>query len=387
MPHTDRAVHEAETPFAVIDDARLRSNSTVMHAWIAAQGAILYPHAKTVMSPELVRLQLDDGSEGMTVATVAQVRALRAWGVQRILLANQLVQPEPAREFAAELKADPTLQLWSFVDSPEGIEVLQAAAAAEQIVFDVLVEAGAPGRRSGIRSREQLAELTAAATRSPGVRIIGVAAYEGAMGADRGEKSMAAVDAYLQHAVAFLTALIDDGTIAEDEAVFSAGGSMFFDRVTEAVAPLPRARVVIRSGCYLLHDHGLYRDSTPLPGDDEAPGLQPALTVWGTVHSRPEAGRAYVDVGRRDVSYDQGLPVVLRRIRRGESVPELIENVQVLSLNDHHTHLGLPADSDLAIGDRVEFGISHPCTTMDKWRTIPLADPSGSFIGQVHTEF
>ena len=65
-------------------------------------------------------------------------------------------------------------------------------------------------------------------------------------------------------------------------------------------------RTIIRSGCYLTHDDGLYARTSPLAGDR---GLLPALQVWAQVVSRPEPDLALLTMGRRDVSFDQDIPV------------------------------------------------------------------------------
>lgn len=376
-----------ETPFAVIDRDKLEHNSRVMRRWIAEQGVELWPHAKTVMSPEIIDVELRDGATGMTVATVAQVRRMRDWGVAAVLLANQLVQRPAAVWVAKQVRDDPSFTFWSFVDSPEGVAVLQSAAEEAGSRFDVLVEVGIPGKRTGVRSLDQLDELLAAINAADRVRVLGVAAYEGAVAGNRGDAAMASVRGYLATVADFLRVLAERGALDVEVPVFSAGGSMFFDLVREAAAPLPfPTRLVVRAGCYVLHDHGLYERGTPLPDSADAEGLRGALTVWGTVHSRPEPTRAYLDVGRRDVSFDQGNPVPLRRLRRGSTSPEEL-HATVVSLNDHHAHLELAPETELEVGDRVELGISHPCTTMDKWRRIPVADPDGTVVAAVSTHF
>src|SRR5690606_4287030 len=91
-----RLLSDFETPIPAIDRESHLHNAAVMHRGITAKGAELWPHAKTAMSSELVQLQLEHGSVGMTAATMAQVRALRTWGVTHVMLANQLIQPAAA---------------------------------------------------------------------------------------------------------------------------------------------------------------------------------------------------------------------------------------------------------------------------------------------------
>ena len=59
----------------------------------------------------------------------------------------------------------------------------------------------------------------------------------------------------------------------------------------------------------------------------------------------------------------------------------------VTGLNDQHCHMTLPADSPLAVGDMVSFGISHPCLTFDKWQFLPVVDESYRVIDGIRTFF
>jgi D-serine deaminase-like pyridoxal phosphate-dependent protein len=151
---------------------------------------------------------------------------------------------------------------------------------------------------------------------------------------------------------------------------------------------------VLRSGAYVAHDHGMYASLAPRPADsqdgpDQAPAppaLWPALELWAHVLSRPEPDLALLCAGRRDVSFDAGLPVPLR-IHRGGGPPAAPRGMKVTRLDDQHAYLSLPANADLAPGDVVCLGISHPCTTFDKWRVIPVADDDYRVVDAVHTFF
>ena len=59
----------------------------------------------------------------------------------------------------------------------------------------------------------------------------------------------------------------------------------------------------------------------------------------------------------------------------------------VTGLNDQHCHMTVPANSPLAVGDMVAFGISHPCLTFDKWQVIPLVNDAYDVVGAIRTFF
>ena len=60
---------------------------------------------------------------------------------------------------------------------------------------------------------------------------------------------------------------------------------------------------------------------------------------------------------------------------------------RAVGINDQHLHLEVPADSPLAVGDLVGLGISHPCTTFDKWRLIYVVDDDYEVVDAVRTFF
>ena len=182
---------------------------------------------------------------------------------------------------------------------------------------------------------------------------------------------------------------------ADAEILLTAGGSAVFD----LVIPLLRTQGlskpvlgVLRSGCYITHDHGNYQRFLKHVEQREGldASLRPALEVWTMVQSVPEPGLALLTGGRRDVSYDLEMPVPVRwaprHERRAASTPT---GWTVSALNDHHAYLRYdPATGPApAVGDLVALGISHPCTTFDKWRWLPLVDDEGTITRAISTRF
>jgi D-serine dehydratase len=124
-------------------------------------------------------------------------------------------------------------------------------------------------------------------------------------------------------------------------------------------------------------------------GCTDAAGLRAALEVWAVVQSCPEPGLAIVNAGKRDVSTDWGLPVVRKWLRAGDAAPQAApEGWQIDKLNDQHAYLRFSADAaGPQVGDRVAIGISHPCTTFDKWRWMAVVDDSYTVVDAITTAF
>jgi D-serine dehydratase len=95
------------------------------------------------------------------------------------------------------------------------------------------------------------------------------------------------------------------------------------------------------------------------------------------VQSCPEPGLAILAVGRRDLSYDLELPIPLSAVSAPGAAPvDVPADWKITALNDQHAYLRGegPAHAALKVGDLVALGISHPCTTFDKWRWMPVVD-------------
>ncbi len=381
------------TPVAILRASALAANLAVMTRFCQQHGVSLAPHAKTTMSPELTAMQRDAGAWALTAATPQQVAALAEFGARRILLANELTDPGALRWVAGLLAAPGPPELIWYVDSVAGValaeEALPPAPAGARPL--VLVEAGHAGGRTGARTAAEALAVAARVHASDRLDLIGVGGYEGTISPVRDAASMAAVTEFLQLMRQVFTAAADQGLLAPgQQPVITAGGSIYFDLVTQTFAPLrdAGARIVLRSGCYLTHDHGSYAASSPdqAPGWD-LPAFQPAIEVWGRVLSRPEPGLALVNFGRRDVSHDAGLPVPLWSCRRGSLQPEPASGLAITALSDQHAFVRLPAAHPLAVGDLLGAGISHPCTTFDRWRLLLLTDDSYQVTGAARTFF
>ncbi|OLE21287.1 MAG: hypothetical protein AUG44_28050 [Actinobacteria bacterium 13_1_20CM_3_71_11] len=349
------------SPVAVLREPALRANLDTYARFCAGHGLDFAPHVKTTMAPQVAAAQARLGAWGFTVATVAQARVLRAFGARRILIGHAVVDPAAVRWLAAEQEH---AEIACWVDSPSTVDIL----AGHDI--PVYVELGAAGGRTGARGVAAAAEVVRAVRATPGPRFAGVSGYEGTYGRDRSPSSVSAVRAYLRDLVALGRTV--------DAPVVTAGGSAYPDLVAEEFAELGAGvGKVLRSGAYVAHDHGHYAHLSPFP-------LQPALRVWATVIAVPEPGLALVNAGKRDVSFDLDLPVPLGVLRDGEPVP--LTGVTVTALNDQHAYLHDPA-GELRVGDWVEAGISHPCTTFDRWPALPLVDADGRVVDLIRTYF
>jgi D-serine dehydratase len=370
-------------PLLTLHDTVLANNLAAMAGYCARAGVALAPHGKTAMSPELAARQLAHGAWGITVASIGQLQTYREFGFPRLLLANELTDTAGIAWLAGELAADPGFEAYCYVDSPDGVAILDSALRRHPAgrPLPVLVEIGHAGGRTGCRTDEAALAVAKAAQATGTLTVAGVAGYEGTIAA--GEAAIAAFCGRLR---ALADALGDALGEADSPRIVTAGGSAHFDVVARQLTAPGRApvQVILRSGAYLFHDHGLYSRVSPAArGAAGAPALRPAIEVWAQVLSRPEPGLALLGAGRRDVGFDSGLPVPLRVIGRAGNTA----GWTVTQLNDQHAFLRLEADAELEPGELVGLGISHPCTTLDKWRVLVVLNDDDLVTDIVHCFF
>ncbi len=302
-------------PVCVLRADALEHNLATMAAWCARHGVELAPHGKTHMAPQLVARQFDAGACAVTAATISQVRTFRAFGVREVVLANELVDAAGLAWLAGELDADPDFAVVCWVGfgargavDDRCADRARARTARSTCAPNSARRAPAPvvaTMRTPTRSRPRWrpardfvwSELPdtrrrwATTCHPPGCGRS--ATFSSGCGPRR----------------------CGCGRCVRAQMIVTAGGSTHFDLVAEILTG--DWRTVVRSGAYLTNDDGLYLRTSPLTRPGAQPdGLRAAMHVWAQVCSRPEPGLALLTMGRRDVSFDQDMPVP-QRLRRG----------------------------------------------------------------------
>ncbi len=386
-------------PAAVIRSSALQHNSDLMSRFLKATGASLCPHAKTTMSPSLFDFQMQAGAWGLTVATTQQLFVARRFGCPRIIFANQLVGKAAIDYVVSELNSDPELDFYCLVDSVEGVQHLLKGLAHYELKrpLQVLLELGASGFRCGCRTREDaICVARAVANSGSKLALRGLETFEGLFQFRSGTHN--SVLQLIEFLLEVARIFDDEALFSAGEVILSAGGSCYFDIVADVLqsARLSKPfRVVLRSGCYLIHDSGHYsrceeeRNRRRLDNGDELFHAEPALEVWAYVQSIPEPMLAILTAGKRDCGYDAGLPVPIKWFRVGlhKAPAPLKSGYVVRGLNDQHAQLTTPPHHTLRIGDMVALGISHPCTTFDKWRRVMVVDDEYNVTSAIESFF
>ncbi len=323
------------TPALIVDTAAMDRNIRRMAEFFAGRRCKLRPHFKAHKTPEIARRQISAGScTGLTCATVAEAE-VAASIARDILIANEIVTQDKCRR-AAMLATHAAITV--AIDSAAGLEAISRAAIEAGVVIGVLVDLNVGQNRCGVAPGDEAVELGKRAATTRGLTLHGLMGYEGhAVGIPARLEREAAVSRAMNQ-LAGTARMFAAANLPTD--VVSAGGTGSYD-ISSAFEEITE----IQAGSYALMDSDYARVGIP---------FEHAISVLGTVVSRPVPERCVADCGHKSCAKDHGHPLV-----KG------IEGATVTALNDEHATIAIPASSAIEIGDRIELLPSHIDPTMN----------------------
>ena len=373
-------------PIAVLKEHELRNNLTRMQSFCKEMSIDIAPHVKTTMAPQIAKMQIDAGAWGITVANFYQAGVFLNFGFERVMIANEVLDPLAIQKIAEE-NLNPKLQIMFFIDSLQALHV--AEKALEGIPDGKLylfIEVGADNGRAGLRNVQEVLPIAEEIKKNPRLHLLGVSGYEGIIPvADRSDSGTADLRIFCRKMVE--AGKIISEHLGKPDIILTAGGSAYFDIAVEELRKFGASgHIIIRSGGYVSHDHGGYELIYPFAGEKPGKTFLPAIELWARVLSHPEPHLAILNLGKRDVGNDIGEPLPIKQMRATESKVKPFHGV-IDHLNDQHAYLELAGVKDVDVDDLIGLGISHPCTTFDKWRLMALVDESYDVVDFIHTFF
>ncbi|MGF1754363.1 amino acid deaminase [Vibrio makurazakiensis] len=379
---------EVSLPCAVVRQSAIENNIEWMQAFANKNNVKLCPHGKTTMTPDLFKQQLDNGAWGITVASAAQAEIAVLAGAKQIIIANQVVG-KVNMQIVVNLIQNHNVTVYSCVDSVANVEAWERVVSSAGVTVPLFIELGVEGGRCGCRTSDDVYKLAQAIHQAPHTELKGIELYEGVISGDNAEQD---IREFLGLAISLLTELKQEYKL--EEPIISGAGSAWYDVVAEEFSQLVDLVGVIRPGCYAIHDTGIYEDAQNLVQSrasinngvacDLSGDLVSSLEVWAYVLSVPEKGKAVVGLGKRDVAFDAGLPIIERVIRDGKEVT--LDGLTSTKVMDQHMFVEMEQDT-LQVGDIVAMSTSHPCLTFDKWRYIGVVDEQDNVTHWIPTFF
>jgi D-serine deaminase-like pyridoxal phosphate-dependent protein len=331
-----------ESPALVVDLAAMERNLMRMSGYAASKGLRLRPHAKTHKCAAIARRQIELGAVGVCVQKLDEALALGAFGIDNILITNEIVARSKLERLAQLAR---NLHLGVAVDSALGVELLAKAMKAQRARIDVYVEVDVGQGRCGVPS-EQAGQLARLVSQYKPLRLAGLQAYHGRVQHQRSHEERDATVSDAAQAVQ----QAKDAVRAEglEVPLVTGGGTGAFALESES-----GLWGELQAGSYVFMDRD-YADNLPTP---HAPQFEHSLFIKSQVISRG-TDHAVIDAGHKSHALDSGPPRVwMRRLdwrnggdehgiltaREGESLPALGDTVWLVpghcdptvNLHDH----------------------------------------------------
>ena len=336
---------EVDTPALIVDLDALEGNVVRMAQAVKGASVRLRPHAKSHKCAEIARRQIAAGAVGVCAQKVSEAEALVAGGVADVLVTNEIVG-KPKIERLARLAREAKVAV--LADDERNVAELDAAARAERVRLDVLVEIDVGAHRCGIAPGEPALALGRRIAACRSLRFAGLHAYHGAAQHVRSASERRAAIAAAAEKARATKALIEKAGIECATVTGSGTGTFLLESAS-------RVFNEIQPGSYVFMDADYNRNEW----DPSWPRFEQSLFVLATVMSAPDAGRAVVDAGLKASSVDSGMPLVHER-----------PGVEYAKASDEHGVLSIAAGATApTLGDKILLVPGHcdPTVNLYDW--------------------
>jgi D-serine deaminase-like pyridoxal phosphate-dependent protein len=333
---------ELDTPFIAADLDTVKGNIVRMQKLVDSHGKKLRPHSKTHKIPSVALWQVEAGAVGICVQKTSEAEVMVKGGVRDVFVSNEVIGLQKTDRLAGLAQK---AKISVAVDSALGVEQLSRSAKSSGVEMGIYLDVDVGMHRCGV-SAERAADLAELVAKSSNLAFVGIMGYDGHSWKpmDNGERRRIVDESrsILRRAVKEVRAK----GIGFD--VISVGGTpstpiwLEFDDVTE-----------LQAGAYVYND--------VMQMERGVPKANCAVTLTGTVMSKPSNDQAVVDAGSKSFAFDYGrYPVPVQDI-----------NGEVVGFSEEHTVLrSKDGPIGVELADRLDLIPYHICTLIDLWDKI-----------------
>lgn len=338
-----------DTPALVVYPERVKHNIATAIS-IIGDVARLRPHVKTFKNRELTNLMLEAGIGKFKCATIAEAEMLGMCSAPDVLLAYQPVGAKLER-FVKLIAAFPKTKFSCVVDNLVAATAISEAAEKSHIRIPVYIDLNIGQDRTGIEPGNPALQLYASCTRLPGLKPVGLHAYDGHLHDAELELRTQKCNAGFEQVIQLSNAIVQNGY---PEPVIIAGGSPTFPIHAK------RKNVECSPGTFVYWDRGYQILAKEQP-------FLPAALVVARVISLPNKTKICLDLGHKSVAAENELS---KRVYFLDA-PELV----MVSQSEEHLVADAGADHPYKVGD-VLYGLPyHICPTVALYeRAVTIED-------------
>jgi D-serine deaminase-like pyridoxal phosphate-dependent protein len=321
-------VRDLRTPALLLDLEAMERNLDRMSCFYTKSEVKLRPHFKNHRVLALAWMQMKAGAIGITCASLTQAELLVNFGIENILVANEIVDTAVIKAFAELSHHAPVIVA---VDDAKVVDEMAWWSRKEQVELNVVTDVDIRLGRCGVKPGEAVRSLSKRALEK-GLKLRELMGYEGHVQSSLGSEKDRVVRTALQSLVNCRRQLESSGIAVE---IVSCGGTGDY----EIAGAFPGV-TENQAGSYLLMDTWYKPD---------APDFSPALSILSTVISKTPGERIVVNAGRKVNSGELGLPSIKHN-------PAL----QLRAMHAEHAIIDIKDPSvPVDVGDKIEIWVHY----------------------------
>ena len=330
-----------ETPALIVEKKIFDKNAQKMKDLLQNSNLALRPHYKSHKCASIANFQIKNGAKGMTCAKLSEALDLADAGIEDILIANQIVEPQKISKAAFLAKA---CRLTVCVDNEENVDALNNAAKNADSIIHCLIEFDIGMERCGVTDPQKVLSLANKINEKSNLQFEGIQAYAGHVShmEDIAERKQ-----YTENNNKKLKDLLKLLGENEIKTNIVSGGSTG----TAEIKAKEGIYNELQAGSYLFMDSTYATLNLP---------FENSLFILTTVVSR-RGDITVVDAGVKTCGVDQGMPAV-----KDASVCEIVASEEHFQLH------GL--SKNLKVGDKVLLVPGHCCSTVNLHDKIYIVD-------------
>ena len=341
-------ISKLETPCLVIDMDQTRKNIENMQKAVSSQGCKLRPHIKTHKMVDIARLQMECGASGICCSKVSEAEIMANGGCDDIFIAYPIIGYPRIRK-ALEL-SHRVKRLILSIDSEEGADMLERAAAIDDSIIEVRLEIDTGLGRTGVPVQKAIG-LAEKICRMSHLRLTGIYTFKGLVidGQPTDDNEAAARDeALIMNSVAM--EMKNRGIHIDD---ISAGSTP-----TGIQAASTGLVTEVRPGTYVFKDYMIVKENAGSFDDI-------SIRFYSTVVSTNHKNYAVIDGGSKCFPTDV-VPFKPPYYYPGYAVIEDRPDLSLSRLYEEHGIIeSAEGDTGLSVGQVITLIPNHVCTAIN----------------------
>ena len=339
------------TPALVLNYDIMQKNIEIMAKFVKENNVNLRPHLKTAKLPIVAHMILKaGGAKGIAVAKIGEAEVFVQSGIDDILIANQVIDPDHIKRMVMLNKY---ALVRCAVDSKKNILDLSKFATEANMELEVLLEINLGLGRAGAEPGEPALELAKFIQKTPGINLVGLQGYEGHLTPMMNLEQKELMTIECMKKVIETKRLLNQNGFKIDYVSTSGSGTYMYAAKFEGVTE-------IQPGTYVFSDEHLQRVN---------PIFKPAVTVLSTIQNQTGKKEFTIDAGTKAIPIGDGKPIIKNH-----------PTIKFRVMNEEHTQLKA-IGTDFKIGEKVELIPAHVCITINLYDHIHVVKDD-EYIGK-----